>query len=64
MLPKTKPMQNEEDVQRNADEHIDQDFPGFPHLPATKKQIKPETDREKKLAGALKNKKTNKTYGR
>ena len=30
----TKPITNKEDVQRSNDEHIDQDFPGFPHPPA------------------------------
>ena len=33
----------EEDVQKNADPHIDQDFPGFPHLPSNKKSITPNT---------------------
>ena len=44
----TKPITNKEDVQRSNDEHIDQDFPGFPHLPATQKNINPETEIEKK----------------
>jgi hypothetical protein len=64
MAAKTTPITKEEEVQQNPDPHIDQDFPGFPHGPSGKKTIKPETDKEKKLAGALKNKKTNKTYGR
>jgi hypothetical protein len=64
MAAKTKPFKNEEEVQQSSDEHIDQDFPGFPHLPSTNKTIKPKTDTDKKVAGTLKNKKTNKTYGR
>lgn len=52
----------EKDVQKSPDPHIDQDFPGFPHLPADKKSISPETNAEKKLAGAGK-KKSKKVYG-
>lgn len=51
METKNKPILKEEDVQQNPDEHIDQDFPGFPHLPADKKSITPVTILEKKLAG-------------
>ena len=59
---KSNPIKKEEDVQKNADEHIDQDFPGFPHLPSNKKSITPQTVTEKKLAGANK-KRSKKTYG-
>ena len=52
----------EKDVQKNADPHIDQDFPGFPHLPADMKSITPKTAQEKKLAGTEK-KKSKKVYG-
>lgn len=52
----------ENDVQKNADPHIDQDFPGFPHLPSDKKSITPKTATEKKLAGAIR-KKSKKVYG-
>ncbi len=58
----TKPIKKEEEVQQNADQHIDQDFPGFPHLPATKENITPNTATEKKSAGAAK-KRSKKTYG-
>lgn len=51
-----------DEVQQNADAHIDQDFPGFPHLPADKKSITPKTTMEKKLAGAD-SKKSKKVYG-
>jgi hypothetical protein len=62
MTDKTKTIKGEE-VQQNPDPHIDQDFPGFPHLPADKKSITPVTAIEKKLAGADK-KRPKKVYGR
>jgi hypothetical protein len=62
MTPKPTPIKKEEDVQRNPDPHIDQDFPGFPHLPADKKSITPESKIEKKSAGIIR-KRTDKTYG-
>ena len=52
----------EKEVQKNADTHIDQDFPGFPHLPSDKKSITPKTANEKKLAGAS-SKRSKKVYG-
>lgn len=51
-----------DDIQGNSDQHIDQDFPGFPHLPADKKSITPKSTLEKKLAGADR-KKSKKVYG-
>ncbi|MEP7237821.1 MAG: hypothetical protein ABI685_08155 [Ferruginibacter sp.] len=36
-----------EGIQQNPDPHIDQDFPGYPHLPADKKSIKPVTETKK-----------------
>ncbi|HLF46700.1 MAG TPA: hypothetical protein VI548_09755 [Chitinophagaceae bacterium] len=62
MEKKSNPIKKEEDIQKNADEHIDQDFPGFPHLPSNIKSITPQTASEKKLAGVNK-KKSKKTYG-
>jgi hypothetical protein len=62
MTPKTNPIKKEEEVQQNPDPHIDQDFPGFPHLPADKKSITPETITQKKSADANK-KRSKKTYG-
>jgi hypothetical protein len=38
------------DIQQNPDNRIDQDFPGYPHAPASKEIIKPETEVEKKIA--------------
>lgn len=57
-----KPIKKESEIQENPDKHIDQDFPGFPHLPATKKIINPKTTIEKKSADAIK-KRSKKTYG-
>jgi len=57
-----KPIKKESEIQENPDEHIDQDFPGFPHLPATQKNINPKTDIEKKSANVTK-KQPKKTYG-
>ena len=51
-----------EEIQENPDPHIDQDFPGFPHLPADQNSITPLTTTEKKLSGADK-KKSTKVYG-
>ena len=62
MTTTPSPIKKEEDVQKNADPHIDQDFPGFPHLPADKKSITPKTDTEKKSAG-IKPKRPRKTNG-
>ena len=62
MPVKPTPIKKDEDVQKNPDPHIDQDFPGFPHLPADKKSITPVTQSEKKSAGIIK-KKSKKTYG-
>lgn len=62
MAPKPNPIKKEEEVQQNPDKHIDQDFPGFPHLPADKKSIAPQSKTEKKSAGIIK-KQSDKTYG-
>ena len=59
---KSKAISKEEEVQQNPDPHIDQDFPGFPHSPSGKKNITPETNKEKKIAGTNKTR-SKKTYG-
>ncbi|WP_462249274.1 hypothetical protein [Ferruginibacter sp.] len=63
MIPKTSPIKKEEEVQQNPDPHIDQDFPGFPHHPSSKKSITPKTVTEKKAANAGNKKNSKKTYG-
>lgn len=62
MAPKTSPIKKEEEIQQNPDKHIDQDYPGFPHAPSSKKHITPKTTAEKKTAGVIK-KRSKKTYG-
>jgi len=47
---KTNPIKNKEDVQHNPDHRIDQDFPGFPHAPASEEIINPKTKSQKKAA--------------
>lgn len=37
---KTQPIKRKEQVQQSKDKRIDQDFPGFPYLPATEEVIK------------------------
>ncbi len=59
---KTTPIKSPEEVQQNPDNKIDEDYPGYPHAPAAKKQITPVTKEEKKSAG-IKNKNSSKTYG-
>ena len=53
MSSKITPIKKEEEVQQNPDKHIDQDFTGFPHLPADKKSITHKTGIEKKPADAI-----------
>ncbi|MBC7848387.1 MAG: hypothetical protein H7Y31_01560 [Chitinophagaceae bacterium] len=51
---KPDPMTNKEDVSRNPDEHIDQDFPGYPHHPSKEKHIDPKSENDKLTSGAIK----------
>ena len=46
-----QPIQQKEQVQQSNDEHIDQDYPGFPHPPAKEQIIHPGTDEERMIAG-------------
>jgi hypothetical protein len=41
-----QPLQKE-DIQKNPDERIDEDFPGYPHPPSNEKMINPVTEQEK-----------------
>jgi hypothetical protein len=47
---KNDPIRTERDVAQNPDKHIDQDFTGYPHAPASKELINPKTKQEKKSA--------------
>jgi len=44
------PIRTNRDVEQTPDQHIDQDFSGYPHAPATKELINPKTKQEKKSA--------------
>ena len=47
---KTNPIRTNQDVEKNPDKHIDQDFSGYPHAPASRELINPKTKQEKKSA--------------
>ena len=47
---RNKPIVKKEEVRKNPDPRIDEDFPGFPHPPSTERTIKPKTKTEKKIA--------------
>lgn len=44
-----KPL-NKEDIAKNPDNKIDEDFQGYPHGPAKDETIKPNTKQQKKVA--------------
>ena len=46
----TDPMRSKRDIEKNPDKHIDQDFSGYPHAPASQELINPKTKEEKKSA--------------
>src|SRR5687768_63631 len=48
---KNEPILRKEEVPQNPDNHINQDFPGYPHGNANEKLINPGTTTEKKVAG-------------
>src|SRR5690349_4453552 len=43
----SKGIKGKEEVTRNKDKHIDQDFPGYPHQPSAEKTINPKTAEDK-----------------
>jgi hypothetical protein len=47
---KNKPITDIQDIQNNPDNHIDQDFKGYPHGSAKQEMINPKTKQEKKVA--------------
>jgi hypothetical protein len=47
---KNEPVTGKQDIENNADKHIDQDFEGYPHGSATEEIINPKTKQEKKVA--------------
>ena len=46
----TNPIDTKEKVQKSNDEHIDQDFEGYPHNPAREEVINPQTKEERLTA--------------
>ncbi len=44
---KTTPIDSENKVQKSKDEHIDQDFPGYPHYPAKEDVMNPQNHTER-----------------
>ena len=48
------PITLNEEIPQNPDPHIDQDFPGYPHLPSQKNIIDPKSPNEKLVAGTVK----------
>lgn len=47
---KAQPMKEQEEVQKNPDQKINQDYPGYPHPPSTEETIKPKSGMERKIA--------------
>jgi hypothetical protein len=47
---RTSPIKNKGQIPASNDKHIDQDYTGFPHSPATEGIINPKTEQEKKVA--------------
>ncbi len=45
-----KPLHKKDDVQKNPDKHIDQDFSGYPHSPSKDKTIRPGNKEEQSEA--------------
>ena len=43
----SKALTSKEEVNKNKDKHINQDFPGYPHSPASEKIINPKTEEDK-----------------
>jgi len=52
------PITKKEEVQQSNDEHIDQDFKGFPHAPSKEEHINPKTKEEKIASSVEKNTQT------
>ena len=50
MENKNNPIDNKEKVQQSNDEHIDQDFEGYPHPIAKENIINPQTETDKETA--------------
>ena len=53
------PIKEKEDVARNPDQKIDQDFPGYPHGTSKESWINPKNQQDKKAVGLDQNSKNN-----
>lgn len=49
-----EPIRDKEEVAQNPDNKIDQDFPGYPHEPASEKTIRPQSKEDHLTAGTIK----------
>ena len=50
MKSKTDPILEKEEIRKNPDKKIDQDFKGYPDGPAKNETIHPKTSQQKKVA--------------
>jgi len=50
----TDPIDKKEEVQETKDQHIDQDFPGYPHPPSQERTIDPVTKEDEANARLIK----------
>jgi len=50
MNKKTQVIREKDDVRKNPDKKIDQDFTGYPHGPAKEEIIRPRSRRQKETA--------------
>ena len=50
MKTKNDPIKHKNDISKNPDKKIDQDYKGYPAGPAKDETIKPDTEEEKKIA--------------
>ncbi len=51
MPEKNAPLTEKEAVLQSNDEHIDQDFPGYPHPPSSENMINPKTKKDRVASG-------------
>ena len=50
MAKKTSPIKKDEEIRKHPDQHIDQDFDGFPGATSTREHITLRTGEQKKTA--------------
>ena len=50
MKNKTSPIKNKEEIKKNPDNKIDEDFKGYPHGPAKDETIHPKTRHQKDIS--------------